>query len=34
MTELLDQTASGSYCPAVFSANRELSGSLCGTPTP
>ena len=34
MTELLDQTAGGAYCPAIFSAGRELSGNLCGQPKP
>jgi peroxiredoxin len=34
MSELLDQTAGGTYCPAVFSAGRELSGNLCGMPSP
>ena len=34
LTELLEQTANGSYCPAIFSAGRELSGNLCGQPKP
>ena len=34
MTELLDQVAGGTYCPAVFSRGLELSGNICGLPSP